>query len=99
MTKIETYELPKGQCVFCHAEHDCASSIDQDGKPSPGDMTICIDCGEWNIFDKKMRLRKPTAVEYLEIGFDSRCRAMRDAYIKSELKRLTRNPIKKAPPK
>jgi hypothetical protein len=54
---------------------DCATCIDpgeEDARPKPGDLTICIKCGEFLIFGKGYKLRLPTRDEYRKYGNEPR---------------------------
>lgn len=76
-------------CPFCQYGFDLASSVKGGQKaPSDGDLTICIRCGEFAVFDKKEPggLRKPTDAEYVTIGHDTFCQRMRAAWVKSKPK-------------
>ena len=37
-----------------------------EGSPSPGDFSLCINCGSLNVFDENLRLRQPNLDEYVE---------------------------------
>jgi hypothetical protein len=78
-----THELDN-ICPFCSKPHTNATPADDwEGKPTDGDLTICINCGEWSAFNKAIPggLRKPTFEEYTHIATDPVTRRMRDAWI------------------
>ena len=51
-------------CPYCGYELDGATSPrDQSMMPSPGDVSICIECGGICLFTADLRLRKPTLEE------------------------------------
>jgi hypothetical protein len=69
-------------CVFCGEAHDCVSNVELcERGPESGDATICIECGEWLVFDDHLALRRPTDDEYLEIGLDENMRRVRTAWV------------------
>jgi len=77
----------KTRCWQCGKEHDRATGVDISGvkknwRPKNGDVTLCISCGEWNVFDSKVedRIRKPTPQEFFDIGLDPACRKVRWAW-------------------
>lgn len=77
------------QCPFCGAQHDLASTVSVKGgsapeRPSDGDLTLCIVCGEWALFEKKAPggMRKPTDAEYEKIAASPMVRAARAAWLK-----------------
>ncbi|MCA1404639.1 hypothetical protein I6F26_10445 [Ensifer sp. IC3342] len=53
-------------CPFCGQRYDAASALDGDAIPGNGDLTLCMNCGEWAMFDSGVPggLRKPTDSEY-----------------------------------
>jgi hypothetical protein len=72
-------------CPFCEAKFECVSSLSNTGpRPRDGDFSICIDCGEWMVFDNRMEngMRKPFPDEYEVLGTHSRCRAVKEAWTK-----------------
>jgi hypothetical protein len=71
-------------CPWCGHSHELATSIHGDAVPEPGDITLCMSCGEWSIFsDSAGTLRKPTDAEFSEIGTDKNMQAMRRAWVKA----------------
>jgi hypothetical protein len=55
-------ELAREVCQVCGYEFDCASAP-YDGnrvRPKPGDLTICLKCGELYMYDENMRVVMPT---------------------------------------
>jgi len=66
-----TTDLAPDHCTACGKLCDAATIANaDDAVPSPGDVTICFDCGHIMVFTKDMRLRDPTAAECLEIAGD-----------------------------
>ena len=53
------------QCPVCDSGFDAASAVDgEDLTPEPGDITICLYCGEWMMFDDDtLPTLKPSAAE------------------------------------
>lgn len=54
-------------CPFCETQHDLATCLYDDAlAPAAGDVSFCIDCGEYSMFDSAApgSLRKPTHEEY-----------------------------------
>jgi hypothetical protein len=66
---MTAHVTPKDQCPYCGAQMDRASGIIQHEthQPRPGDVTLCFYCAELNIFDKGLKMRKPTDLETFEI--------------------------------
>lgn len=82
MSEAKTYNTA-GCCPHCGYSFEAATSLSKGGKgPKTGSVSLCMECGEWTIFDRKSpnRWRKPTDVEYLEIGADERCAKARQVW-------------------
>jgi hypothetical protein len=65
----------KTRCWSCGHENDTVSSVVQDkemDKPENGNISFCIYCGEFSIFDDTYpdNLRKPSPTENWEIKTD-----------------------------
>lgn len=58
--------LPPSSCTGCGRLMDAAGTMgaDDDSEPSPGDLTICIDCGTVMQFDADYSL-KPVTIEMI----------------------------------
>lgn len=59
--------LPASRCPVCHYQMDaatCANKADEAARPRPGDISICISCGEILVFDDNFALR-PAGVDDL----------------------------------
>jgi hypothetical protein len=78
---VKTFDYP-AHCAFCQYAVEAASAVDGQQAPAPGNITLCIQCGEWNIFTtKRGRLRKPTDNEQIEIGGNATARKVRTAWL------------------
>ena len=75
-----TTRLPADACPYCGHPLDAASSRDPQARPSPGDETLCIECGEWLVFGDELRLRKPSDDELVKIGLDPDAQLVRRAW-------------------
>lgn len=71
-------------CPHCKLQHHAAASINKEDyvAPQPGDLGLCVDCGEWMIIGQNYRARKPTDEEYIEIGSNPDCQRARWAWTK-----------------
>lgn len=78
-------------CPHCGKVLDAATPADGVGAPSPGDATLCIDCGEWCVFNDELKLEKPSDDAYVEIGTDPECRKMRLAWLRMKANEPTRH--------
>ena len=75
MTDIKTI------CPNCAAVHDCCSEVDGDGPPQPGDVTMCIGCGHWAVFDEAMVLQEPDELTAEQLMADNKIVAASLAWI------------------
>ena len=59
-------------CPWCGKHINRAGNLDDERlKPNPGDIVICLDCGEASVFKGDMSgVRKPTDDEFVEIAAD-----------------------------
>lgn len=73
MSRAETRDkkgrrLPNTLCPTCEYEVDAAMCIGgTDVRPSVGDITLCLKCGEILIFDEDMKVRLPLVVELMNL--------------------------------
>lgn len=81
--KFQTTRLKPHQCAHCRTMLDAASNPFDTGMPEPGDATLCIYCGEWNIFERHDRLRRPTNHEMVDILTNTNCLRMHDAWLQA----------------
>lgn len=49
--------LPKSPCPNCGEVLDAATHPTEDVAPTPGDLTMCIKCGEFFSFDDGLKFR------------------------------------------
>lgn len=73
-------------CCYCgkYQPHASPAHTDEpDADPGDGDLSICIACGEWNVFEGD-HLRKPTDDEFEEIGTDVECHRVRAAWLEMD---------------
>ena len=72
-------------CWSCGKRFDRASLPRGDTvPPQQGDISLCMGCGEWGLFDKHWKggLRQPTHDEYVEIVADEDCTNARAAWLR-----------------
>ena len=63
---------------MCGKINDAATPIGH-GKPKPDDVAVCIGCASVVVYDKDLRLRRPTGKEMREFANDERLIAARIA--------------------
>jgi len=74
--------MAPSRCVWCGYAVDSATNITGGTKPKKGDMTLCLKCGEWNVFAGPLPvLRKPTDKEFMDIAAHPGCRKLRWAWL------------------
>lgn len=60
---METFVVPKVQCLKCRAPIDRASIEEGGSKPEPGNFSICCSCADVAVYSENLTLRKPNAEE------------------------------------
>lgn len=87
MSRMRSYDTAV-VCPFCQAKHDAASSTKatdiSQGRPrapKDGDLSICIQCGEWCIFENNA-LAIPDEETYRYIAGNAACQNVREAWLK-----------------
>jgi hypothetical protein len=69
------------RCPACGAEIDAATNTDNSQRrPSRGDASLCLKCGEWLIYINAYQLRLPTSEELATLRADPRCQKVRQAW-------------------
>jgi hypothetical protein len=85
---VKTTQLAMDHCPWCRFQIDAASGVRHERPPERGDITMCIECGEWSVFDgRKLKLRKPTDAEYDDIAAKPDARDARSAWLMMQMKR------------
>jgi hypothetical protein len=56
----------KIKCVKCNANLDGFTSLDDDSKPSDGDLSICFYCGSVGTYAENLTMMKPLSKTELE---------------------------------
>lgn len=68
-------------CPFCGKDNPLADTVTgAHSTPQPGDLSLCIGCGEWAVFTEN-GVRKPNADDYAYIASDGVCQRARAAWI------------------
>lgn len=83
-------------CPFCGQEHEVSTEARPSQKSSsapeatmrPGDITLCIYCGEFSVMGDDDMLRKPNFYETVELNTDPQMVALRRAWESIKGKRL-----------
>lgn len=70
--KRERAPIPVSHCTNCGWECDDATGVATEDDPSPGDFTVCIECGHLMAYADDLTLRDLTDAEVIEIAGDSR---------------------------
>jgi hypothetical protein len=86
MTSVLMHE--KTACPFCGEAHPLAAHTpgNDDRAPENGDLSFCFDCGEWAVFDNRLKggCRKPTHSEYAEIATDRKLGFVRFLWLETK---------------
>lgn len=61
-------------CVECGYDFDAAASIDgdDDARPRPGDLSVCLNCGHPSVFAGDLKKRELTREELANLSAESR---------------------------
>lgn len=62
----ESTRTPVWNCPNCGYRIDSASGLSKD-QPDPGDVSVCMKCGEVFLFAEDLTGRKPTVQELIDI--------------------------------
>jgi hypothetical protein len=49
--------IPQQPCPSCGYKLNRARAVKEEGLPSPGDVTVCIECVAWLVFNEALELR------------------------------------------
>lgn len=60
MSQLGDTVVPVSLCWNCGHRLDMAFGMDS---PAPGDLTVCINCGEFSEFDSDLRLTKTSETD------------------------------------
>lgn len=78
VTQLLDTRVPESSCPNCGKQLNAAMSTEGDHKPSPGDITICMDCRHLCAFAEDMNLRELMDDEVVAVAGDQRIlRAMK----------------------
>ena len=76
------------KCAFCGCNHNLISqvtekksSFEPEAEFSPGDATLCINCGEMNVLGEDYDLRRPTEEETADMANDPRVKFLREGWL------------------
>jgi hypothetical protein len=67
-----TNRIVESHCTNCGMVVSAATGIDSNAQPSPGDVTVCFECGHVMIFDDDLKVRDLTGDEIRMIAGDAR---------------------------
>lgn len=59
----EVYRFDHGGCVRCHTKLDAVGAPFDGQPPKPGDVTLCMHCGEAYMFNDDLSMRNLTEDE------------------------------------
>ena len=58
----------KSICPWCAKRNDGVSDTLGTANPQAGDVTMCVSCGGWSIFEDHLTLRRPSEEEWIDIS-------------------------------
>ena len=72
--RLKELTMAADRCPWCGHELDRASIIgpqEEASSPEAGDLSVCIDCGNWLVFAENLDLRKCTTEDLKEFDAES----------------------------
>lgn len=85
-TRLESFACP--HCGYvCDA---CLSVKNEDARPKEGSISLCINCGEFAMFNADLTLREFTDEEETEIMTDPGIKETRAAWVRMDAERQQR---------
>jgi hypothetical protein len=57
-TAEEIYRVPNSECPHCRHRLNACSTLDTPRAPRPGDLSVCIGCGEVVQFGARLELQR-----------------------------------------
>src|SRR5215831_2823389 len=54
----QTLNIPESPCPGCGVRVRPMGGINQDCAPVPGDVAVCLNCGDLITFDKKLKIQQ-----------------------------------------
>lgn len=70
MSKKPSEYVKPDKCKFCGYKIDCAHTPFGKRRPVPGDISVCLKCGNVHFFDDTLSLRKASAEELAALPRD-----------------------------
>lgn len=64
----DSTRVPEQKCSKCGYQIDSATEAYGDGKPRPGDISMCLGCGHATFFAEDLSRREPTPEEALKLS-------------------------------
>jgi len=88
------HELPAVcKCPYCDAEAGAATCLEDESKvPRPGDLGVCVFCGNFSIYTEAMDLRRPTDAEIAGLTPGERAALERLQWAREEALHMARSP-------
>lgn len=74
--KLADEDSPIAECACwrCGYIFNAATCVNKTAKPKPGDTSICVQCGEIGVYNKKLQVTKPTAAQLQKFEADPEIR-------------------------
>lgn len=77
---MTTTRTPKNSCPSCGKTIDALSRLkDDDIRPKPGDVTVCLDCAAVLVVNHDLTVRSPTPGELDDMATDQELLKVREA--------------------
>ena len=79
------------RCPHCRKKLDGAFEVGGEGRPEPGNISLCGYCGNWSIYGKNLELVKPDQKLLAMIKADRKCQVAYHATMKVIRRRNRQN--------
>ncbi len=73
-----------------------ATAAQDQREPEAGDLALCYDCGEWNVFNAEGGLEKPNDDDYDALVGNTEATIVRNGWLTAEMARKEGKPINAA---
>lgn len=59
--------IKRGHCPVCEHPLNAVIGENHNEQPNPGDISICVSCKSFSIFDESLNLKLPNSDQFREI--------------------------------
>jgi hypothetical protein len=78
--KLQETQVLETTCPHCGLNHNRITGMEAP-LPDPGDVTLCMQCGEWSVYGNEKSLEKPSDEMLAEIAENKTAQRVRAAWV------------------